>query len=141
LHAAGCWNRYDEYGCLYTALTREGAIAEYRKVVGKYVELAASEDDKRDVVSIRVHVELVLDLTDSRVRDEYRASLITLTGDHEADLETCRSIADLARARPYRAILSPSAALEGAVNLNIYLEGRAAELRLWEGPDREPLNY
>lgn len=141
LRAAGRWNRYDEYGCLYTALSREGAIAEYRKVLGEYVGLAASDDEKRDVVSIHVSVEPVLDLTEAATRDEYQVTLGTLTGDGEADLETCRSIADLARARGNRAILSPSAALEGAVNLNIYFDGRAANLRLEEGPDREPLNY
>lgn len=71
LRAAGRWNRYDEYGCLYTALSREGAIAEYRKVLGEYVGLAASDDEKRDVVSIHVSVEPVLDLTEAATRDEY----------------------------------------------------------------------
>jgi len=141
LQAAGRWNRYNEYGCLYTALTRDGTVAEYAKVRDGYVGLAASDDDMRDLVSIHVMVEPVLDLTDSAVRERYGADLATLVGDEEADLETCRSIADLARAEGYRAIMSPSAALPGAVNLNIYLEGRAADLRLRDGPDREPLNY
>ena len=141
LQAAGRWNRYAEYGCLYTSLSREGAIAEYRKVAGGYVGLASSDAEKKDLVSILVRVEPVLDLTDRSVRRRYGVSLAMLTGDSDESLETCRSIADLARAQGYRAILSPSAALRGAANLNIYLEGRAANLRLREGPSREPLNY
>ena len=120
LQAAGRWNRYNEYGCLYTALTRDGAIAEYAKVRGDYVGLAISDDAKRDLVTILVTVTPVLDLTDAATRERYAIDPTTLVGDEEADLETCRSIADLARAEGYRAILSPSAALAGGVNLNIY---------------------
>lgn len=141
MQAAWCWNLYDEYGCLYTALTREGAVAEYRKVLSKFVELTASDDARRDLVSIHVSVGPVLDLTDQAVLDLYRVSKATLTSDDESDVEICRSIADLARARQYRAILSPSASMEGAVNLNIYLEERTSELALRDGPDREALNY
>ena len=59
----------------------------------------------------------------------------------EDDLESCRLVADLARLEGYDAILSPSAALNGVQNLNLYIDGRADHLRLMEGPDRIPLNY
>jgi RES domain-containing protein len=141
LLAAGRWNRYGEYGCLYTALTREGAAAEYRKVVGRHAGLAERDDAKRDLVSLEVRVLPVLDLTDRAVRREWEVTLEALTGDSDGSLEACRSLADRARASGYRAILSPSAALRGAANLNIYLEGRAEQLQLQAGKTREPLNH
>lgn len=64
-----------------------------------------------------------------------------ITDDTEASLELCRSIADSARANAYVAILSASAAAEGEKNLNIYIDGRAADLVLEVGKVREPLNY
>ena len=140
LLAAGRWNRYGVYGCLYTALAREGAVAEYEKVRA-LVGLAAADDDRKDLVSVRVVVRPVLDLTDAAMQDRYGVTAATLTGDDPQALETCRSIADLARAEGYRAILAPSAALAGGTNLIVYLEGRAADLRLRDGPDRVPLNY
>lgn len=139
LQAGGRWNRYEEYGCLYTALTRDGALAEYEKV-RRLVGLAAA-DDKKDLVSVHVTVQPVLDLTDAAVQRRYGVERAMLTGDDDAAMETCRSIADLARAERYRAIRSPSAALAGAVNLTIDLEGRAADLRRRDGLHREPLNY
>ncbi|MEJ7809783.1 MAG: RES family NAD+ phosphorylase [Gemmatimonadaceae bacterium] len=138
--ARGRWNRYGEYGCLYTTLTRDGAVAEHRKAA-HHAGLDPRETEPRDLVSILVTVAPVLDLTDARVRRRYQVTLAALRGDDEGDLETCRMIADIARAEGYRAILSPSAARRGAQNLTIYLEGRAAKLRLVEGADREPLNY
>ena len=141
LLAAGRWNRYGEYGCLYTALTREGAVAEYRKVANDHVGVAEREDAKRDIVSLAVRVTPVLDLTDRLVRREWAVTLPALVGDSDGSLEGCRSIADAARTSGFRAILSPSAALRGSANLSIYLEGRADQLLLRSGTTREPLNY
>jgi hypothetical protein len=56
--------------------------------------------------------------------------------DEDDSLEVCRMIADLARQQGYHAILSPSAALAGSVNLNLYLDGRADHDSLDVGPDR-----
>lgn len=56
-------------------------------------------------------------------------------------MEPVRTIADLARARGYAALMSPSAALENAVNLSIYIDGRAADLKLDVGGVREPLVF
>lgn len=140
LLARGRWNRHSEYGCLYTSLTREGARAEYDKELIRS-GIDAAMDQRRDLVSLEVSVARVLDLTELAVRRRLGVNLAQLTGDAPDDLETCRLIADLARLDGYDAILSPSAALERARNLNLYIDRRADHMRLMEGPDREPLNY
>lgn len=134
LLAAGRWNRHGDYGCLYPSLSRDGALAEYAKEL-KRLGIEASADHPKDLASLNVKVARVLDLTDDSERKRFGSSLATLTGDSEDDLESCRIVADLA------GILSPSAALGGARNLNLYIDGRANHLRLMEGPDRSPLNY
>lgn len=138
--ARGRWNRHDEYGCLYTSLSREGAVAEYTKELRR-IGIEASADQAKDLVSLNVGVARVLDLTDVRERDRFGVTLKTLTADEEDDLESCRLVADLARLAGYDAILSPSAALAGERNLNLYIDGRADHLRLLEGPERAALNY
>ena len=140
LLARGRWNRHDEYGCLYTSLSREGAAAEYAKELGR-IGVEASADKPKDLVSLNVTVARVLDLTDARQRDRFGVSLETLIGDVDDDVESCRIVADLARLAGYDAIPSPSAALGGARNLNLHVDGRADHLRLMEGPDRVALNY
>lgn len=140
LLAAGRWNRHDDYGCLYTSLSREGAQAEYAKEL-KRLGIDSNADQPKDLVSLSVGVARVLDLTDDRERKRFGITLATLAGDTEDDLESCRLVADLARLQGYDAILSPSAALTGARNLNLYIDGRADHLRIMEGPDRAPLNY
>jgi RES domain-containing protein len=140
LLARGRWNRHDEYGCLYTSLSREGAVAEYTKELRR-IGIEASADQAKDLVSLNVGVARVLDLTDVRERDRFGVTLKTLTADEEDDLESCRLVADLARLAGYDAILSPSAALAGERNLNLYIDGRADHLRLLEGPERAALNY
>jgi hypothetical protein len=92
-------------------------------------------------VSLTVGVARVLDLTDARRQEHFGITLETLTGDAEDDLESCRTVADIARLEGYDAILSPSAALHVGRNLNLYIDGRADHLRLMDGPDRIPLNY
>jgi hypothetical protein len=140
LHARGRWNRHDEYGCLYTSLSREGALAEYTKELRR-LGIEPMSDQPKDLVSLSVGVAHVFDLTDVRQRRRFGITLDTLTGDRDDDLESCRLVADLARLAGYDAILSPSAALTGAQNLNLYIDGRADHLRLMEGFDRAPLNY
>jgi len=124
---------------LYTALTRAGAIAEYEKVRRAYKDFGVPRGRPKDLVSIEVQVHPVLDLTDRRMRRTLGVSLSMITGDDDGDLETCRQLADLARAKGYRAILSPSAALSGSCNLNIYIDGRASDLRIAKGTHRERL--
>jgi len=137
LRAHGRWNRPGRYGCLYTAATREGAIAEYRKALTK-MGLTRSPM-VRDLVSLDVSVEPVLDLTSVSIRRRLRVSIDTLRSDDSEALESCLSLADYARAEGYGAILTPSAALKSATNLAIYIDGRADRLQLDAGPDRETL--
>jgi hypothetical protein len=82
----------------------------------------------------------VLDLTETAVRERLGVAFSTLTGDTEADMEGCRSIADLARQRGFCAILSPSAGLSGSTNLNLYIDGPAGNYDLDQGPDRIPIS-
>lgn len=135
LRASGRWNRHGVYGCLYTALTREGALAEYRK----YTELARASRrvDARELVSIRVNrIGPVLDLTETANRMEAGVDLSVLTSDNRDELETCRTIADWARSEGYQGLLVPSAALAGHVNLVIYIDGPASNIDLDEGAER-----
>ncbi|MGH9895069.1 MAG: RES domain-containing protein [bacterium] len=61
-HFEGRWNRRGEYACLYTALTRAGAVGELEKLKYMY----GSAIGARDLVSIDVHrLDPVLDLTDN----------------------------------------------------------------------------
>jgi hypothetical protein len=76
-------------------------------------------------MSLTVGVARVLDLTDARLQEHFGITLETLTGDGEDDLESCRTVADIARLEGYHAILSPSAALAVGRNLNLYIDGRA----------------
>jgi hypothetical protein len=71
-----------------------------------------------------VGVARLLDLTDARQRTHFGIALETLTGNSEDDVESCRIVADLARLEGYDAILSPSAALDVARNLNLYMVER-----------------
>jgi RES domain-containing protein len=141
LLARGRWNRQGVYGCLYTSLSRDGAIAEYHKELARTTGVSPEMDQRRDLVSIHAYVERVLDLSDAARRQRIGVSLEALTGDTPDDVEICRVVADLARLEGYEAILSPSAALTGGHNLNLYVDGLAANVRLADGPDRVPLNY
>jgi RES domain-containing protein len=135
LRARGRWNREGVYGCLYTALSREGALAEWAKYL-RAAGVPPEASAPRDLVSLEMQVEPVLDLTSPAVRRKLRIQLATITGDSPEDLEVCRSIADLARQQGYVAILSPSAALRGSTNLNLYVDGRADHYLLGEGSHR-----
>ncbi len=134
LRATGRWNRQGRYGCLYCALSASGALAEYRKAVERGILQSLSP---RELVSIRVvRVSTVLDLTDPGERREFRITMATIRSNDAAAIEACRAVADHARAEGYRALLAPSAARGGGVNLVIYVDAPAAELELENGPDR-----
>ncbi len=138
LKASGRWNRQGRYGCLYTALTREGAIAEYRKYLARAGLLASPRP--RDLVSIEVRrVEPVLNLTEDHEQTRLSVTEEILTGDQPEDLQTCLALADWSRSEGYQGLLVPSSAAAGEVNLIIYIDGPAANLDFTDGPDRTPI--
>lgn len=140
LQASGRWNRKNEYGCLYTSLSRAGAIAEYRKVLAS-TGLEPQEDRERDLTTIFADVEPVLDLSDPQVMRRLGVAPAALTWDADVDLEFCRRLADWARSERYSAIPSPSVAAAGERNLNLYIDVSPSNLKLADGSVREPLNY
>ena len=125
---------------LHVALPGEGTLAEYSKELRR-LGIDPAADQPKDLVSLKVAAALVPDRTLAAERRRFGVSRRTFTGDADDAVERCRLVADLARMRGYGAILSPSAALEGARNLNLYIDGRADRVRLMDGPDRVPINY
>lgn len=140
LKASGRWNRQGRYGCLYCALSASGALAEYRKAVERGILERLSP---RELVSIRVvRVSPVLDLTDANDRRKFRITMPKIRSDDAAGIEACRAVADRARAEGYHALMAPSAARGGGVNLVIFPDAPPSDLELENGPDRiaiEPL--
>ena len=136
LRSGGRWNRPDVYGCLYTALTLEGAIAELDKVKNRK-DGTPREIGPRDLVSIQVDLEPDVDLTDPNngYVDPHEAFL---TGDADKDKEKCRALADQIRIDGAAAIIVPSAAAPGEKNLAIYIDGPAGSIHLADGGDRIP---
>ena len=134
LKAMGRWNRAGIYGCLYTALTRAGAVAEYEKFL-KQAALNNASLGQRELVSLEVNIEHVADLTrrDNGFVDPNEAFL---KGGTPEELELCRKLADVVRQMGFNAILSSSAALKGEKNLNIYFDGVAGEVKIAPGGDR-----
>lgn len=139
-HAEGRWNRRGMYACLYTALTRAGALAELTRARLRFGTVLGP----RELVSIDVTLAPVLDLTDRKslrraalgagVKDE--PALLTADGDEA--LEHCRCLADWTRSERYTALLVPSAAAPGETNLVIYFDVVAPkQLEIDDGPDRE----
>jgi len=141
--ARGRWNtQRPRLACLYTALTQDGAIGEYRKHF-TWSGLGAPGDVKpRDLVSLIVDVEPVLDLTDHALLEQLNVpDPAALVGDTPRHHALCRRIAWNAVRDGFRAIHAPSAAVRGERTLMIYPESQHGRLRLRNGPDRIPLNY
>lgn len=93
----------------------------------------------RDVVRIEAELDPVLDLGDPAIRRSRGVDGLVIVQDGPVVLEYCRSIADLARSDGFVAIRSPSAAVPGTFNLNIYIDGRADAVVLRATDDRSPL--
>jgi RES domain-containing protein len=147
--ASGRWNRRGQYGCLYTALTAEVAIAEYRKLVER-----RGIRSRRDLVALEVRIDPVFDLvtalSTSETRLTAREGEIDLriqlrdprvSGDTEDDLEFCRTIADTARESRHYGILAPSAAIPVGQILAIYPENRPDHIWINLAAPRVKLNY
>jgi RES domain-containing protein len=141
--ARGRWNtQRPRVACLYTALSRHGAIGEYRKHFDWSGLGAPGTIKPRDLVSLLVDVEPVLDLTDPAVLERLEIeNPDVLIGDTARHLAICRRIARNALQDGYRAIQAPSAAAAGEGTLLIYPESEHGRLLLRNGPDRIPLNY
>lgn len=137
LRAEGRWNRRGVYGCLYTAFSRKGARAEYEKYLGRGAT-GGFRLGPRELVSIEVDLEPVADLTNEPTSPG-RPDEPYLTGDEPSDLEACRALADSLRNEGFVGIVAPSAALPGARNLIIYIDGLARNIQLEDGGDRLPL--
>jgi RES domain-containing protein len=125
---------------LYTALTREGALAEFRK---HFLDagFAAGSLAPRDLVSIDVRVEPVLDLTDPEVLARLGIDPARLVGDRPADRTVCRRAAWAAVRDGHRGVLAPSAAQPGECTLMLYPESHQGRLVVRNGPGRIPINH
>ena len=131
--ARGRWNsRRPRLPCLYTSLTPWGAVAEFEKHVAEY-----AAPRRRDLVSLRVKVGPVLDLTSRLVRRRIGVSRETIVSATARDQALCRAIARrYILEGSHRAILAPSASLEGEANLMIYVASTSGIQELADGPDR-----
>ena len=123
LRAGGRWNRQGVYGCLYTSLTKRGALAEFAKFFHNLSD---------------VDLDPVADLT-NKATSPIPPDEPFLTGNDPSDFEACRALADSLRAAGYVALITPSAARPGEKNLDIYLDGLAGNIHIDEGGERIPL--
>lgn len=138
LRASGRWNRLGEYGALYTSLHPFGALLEYAKYLGK-LNILPNSTAPRELVSLRVEVNPVLDVRNDEWVGGYHNWPSTVLGDSEQALEICRGIADDSIALGYRALRTPSSIIPGnhaLDNLVIFPDGPARNLSLVDGPDR-----
>lgn len=137
--ARGRWNtQRPRISCLYTAHTEAGALAEYDKLARE----PAYARRPRDLVSLHVDVEPVLDLTDPAFQERYGIDLGQLVGAEASALRAChRVVREAILAGGHRAIRAPSAAGEGEINLMVYPESQHGRLLLSNGPDRIAINH
>lgn len=135
--ARGRWNtQRPRIACLYTSYTADGALAEYDKLAR---EEAGYSTRPRDLVSIQVDVEPVLDLGDPEMQARYEITDRQLRG--RSYVPCHRVVREAVLRDGYRAIRAPSAAVDGVVNLMIYPESQDGRLRYADGPDRLPINH
>lgn len=135
--ARGRWNtQRPRIACLYTSCTAAGALAEYDKLARQEAGYATRP---RDLVSVQVDVEPVLDLGTPENQARYG---ITERQMRAPGYTPCHRVVREAILRDgFRAIRAPSAAVDGVVNLMIYPESHEGRLRYSDGPDRLPINH
>ena len=135
--ARGRWNtQRPRIACLYTAYTAWGALGEYDKLANGEAGYATRP---RDLVSIRVDVQPVLDLTDPEQCERYGIRPGELAA---ARYTACHRVVREAVLRDgFRAIRAPSAAVPREINLMIYPESQHGRLRYSDGASRIAINY
>lgn len=135
LRAEGRWNDPAHFGCLYLCTDQAGAMAEFRKA------LAAGEaEGEHHLVSVQINrLEPVADLTQP-FTDFPAVDHRMLTSDDPTALRYCHDLSEVARDAGYTAMLVPSAALKGAVNLVVYFDVVSpAQVAIEDGPHRTPI--
>jgi RES domain-containing protein len=118
----GRWNPPDSYPVVYTALEVATVDRELFRATRRNGMTGAMIGPRR-LVTIRVRLSRVLDLTSEPVRAALGVSEADLTAD---DPVVPRAIGETAHHLGYEAILAPSAAGKGYV-LAIFLGNRAAD--------------
>jgi RES domain-containing protein len=100
--------------------------------------MANRPHNPRDLVSLEVDLDPVIDLTDPN-NGIVDPNAMFLTGDAPEDYEKCNALADDLRAAGYIGLIVPSAAAPGEKNLVIYIDGPAAQIALDEEGNRIPI--
>ena len=137
-HATGRWNRQGEYGALYTALHPFGALLELSKSLGNAAVNAAMVQP-RDLVSVDMVVDDVLDLRHENWILAYPGWPTQVLSDSPESYEICRSMADDAIALGVSAIRVPSSLMPGMPpldNVILFPHTRPAQWSVVDGPDR-----
>ena len=88
-----------------------------------------------DLVSIKVDLHPVIDFTEAGNGIVGPAAAF-LTGNSPEAFEKCRALADDLRDAGFVAAIVPSAAMPGAKNLVIYIDGPAQQIGIDDGGDR-----
>ena len=128
------WHRRGEGYCQYTSLSPLGAWAE----CVRYLSIRSAEqaaEQRRNLWLIAVSERDIADLASFDLYDACGLDPRTAVGDHTAS----QNLADELRAGGFRGVVSPSAALPGAVNLTLfgerYEQVLSGEITAWSNPD------
>ncbi|CAN5647208.1 hypothetical protein BH23GEM7_BH23GEM7_11310 [soil metagenome] len=111
------FNRENEFGALYVALDRATAVADLVRRA-RLSSTPVQAYAPRVLLTLRVELRKVLDLTDPAIRRQWDIALEDLQAD---DYLRCQEVAQVARRQGYEAIRYPSATGEGE-NLAIFLD-------------------
>ena len=114
----GRYHRAGEEGLWYASTTSMAAWAQIFR--GKPDDDLSPFTVKRRVGRCMIRSLIVLDLSDDQTRRVLRVTEEELRSD---DYTKCQAIADQARAGGFEGILSPSAALSGAIDVVVFKVG------------------
>lgn len=133
---SGRWHRQGKGYAQYLSLVPAGAWAE----LARYYSIRSAKrarQQRRDLWVVRVEETEIADLSTFDAWDSCGLDPRVAVADHDATHE----LADELRDAGYRAVLSPSAALSGTVNLTVfgarYEKVLTTEFGRWENPDRD----